>query len=72
MRAWIRYYTTRSLGEAFLAACDKTRVERFAPLFAGSGNAADAARAALLPNTFLQALVYETLTGPAVPEVIEE
>ena len=67
-----RYYTTRSLGEAFLAACDKTRIERFAPLFAGSGNAADAARAALLPNTFLQALVYETLTGPAVPEVIEE
>ena len=67
-----RYYTTRLLGEAFLAACDKTRVERFAPLFAGSGNAADAARAALLPNTFLQALVYETLTGPAVPEVIEE
>lgn len=67
-----RYYTTRSLGEAFLAACDKTRVERFAPLFAGSGNAADAARAALLPNTFLQALVYETLTGPALPEVIEE
>ena len=67
-----RYYTTRSLGEAFLAACDKTRVERFAPLFAGSGNAADAARAALLPNTFLQALVYETLTGPDVPEVIEE
>ena len=67
-----RYYTTRSLGEAFLAACDKPRIERFAPLFAGSGNAADAARAALLPNTFLQALVYETLTGPAVPEVIEE
>ena len=67
-----RYYTTRSLGEAFLAACDKPRVERFAPLFAGSGNAADAARAALLPNTFLQALVYETLTGPAVPEVIEK
>ena len=67
-----RYYTTRSLGEAFLAACDKTRVERFAPLFAGSGNAADAARAALLPNTFLQALVYETLTGSVVPEVIEE
>ena len=67
-----RYYTTRSLGEAFLAACDKPRVERFAPLFAGSGNAADAARAALLPNTFLQALVYETLTGPAVLEVIEE
>ena len=67
-----RYYTTRSLGEAFIAACDKPRVERFAPLFAGSGNAADAARAALLPNTFLQALVYETLTGPVVPEVIEE
>ena len=67
-----RYYTTRSLSEAFLAACEKPRVERFAPLFAGSGNAADAARAALLPNTFLQALVHETLTGPAVPEVIEE
>ena len=67
-----QYYTTASLGEAFLAACDKTRIESFAPLFAGNGNAADAARAALLPNTFLQALVYETLTGPALPEVIEE
>ena len=67
-----QYYTTASLGEAFLAACDKNRIESFAPLFKGSGNAADAARAALLPNTFLQALVYETLTGPALPEVIEE
>ena len=67
-----QYYTTASLGEAFLAACDKTRIESFAPLFTGSGNAADAARAALLPNTFLQALVYETLTGPALPEVIEK
>ena len=33
---------------------------------------ADAARAALLPNTFLQALVYRVLTGPVLPEVIEK
>ena len=38
----------------------------------GSGRAADAARAALLPNTFLQALVYRVLTGPVLPEVIEK
>lgn len=25
----------------------------------------------LLPNTFLQALVYRVLTGPVLPEVIE-
>ena len=29
-------------------------------------------RAALLPNTFLQALVCRALTGPILPEVIEE
>jgi len=32
----------------------------------------EAARAALLPNTFLQALVYRVLTGPVLPEVIEK
>ena len=41
-------------------------------MFEGSGNAAQAARAALLPNTFLQALVCRALTGPILPEVIEE
>ena len=65
------FYTTHTLAEAFLETCDRERIERFAPLFEGSGNAAQAARAALLPNTFLQALVYRALTGPVLPEVIE-
>lgn len=64
------FYTTKSLGEAFLAACDKERIESFSPLFEGVGNAAQAARAALLPNTFLQALVCQALTRPVPPEVI--
>ena len=66
------FYTTRTLAEAFLEKCDRERIESFAPLFEGSGNAAQAARAALLPNTFLQALVCRALTGPILPEVIEE
>ena len=65
------YYTTETLGKAFLAKCDRERLERFAPLFEGSASAAQAARAALLPNTFLQALVCRVLTGPALPEVTE-
>ena len=63
------FYTTRTLAEAFLAACDKERMESFAPLFTGSSTAA---LAALLPNTFLQALVWRTLTAPALPEVTED
>ena len=66
------FYTTRTLAEAFLEKCDRERIESFAPLFEGNGNAAQAARAALLPNTFLQALVCRALTGPVLPEVIEE
>ena len=66
-----QYYTTRSLGEAFLAKCDRARMESFAPLFAGSADAARAAMAAILPNTFLQALVYWTLTVSALSEVTE-
>ena len=66
-----QYYTTRSLGEAFLAKCERARMESFAPLFAGSADAARAAMAAILPNTFLQALVYWTLTVSALPEVTE-
>ena len=31
-----RFYTTRTLAKAFLAACDKDRMESFAPLFTGS------------------------------------
>ncbi len=58
-----RFYTTRTLAEAFLEKSDLERIESFAPLFEGSGNAAQAARAALLPNTFLQALVCRALTG---------
>ena len=61
------FYTTRTLAEAFLAACDKERMEGFAPLFTGSSTAGQAALAALLPNTFLQALVWRTLTAPALP-----
>ena len=65
------YYTTRSLCRAFLEKCDRERMQSFAPLFEGSSTAAQAAFAALLPNTFLQALVYYTLTAPQLPEVTE-
>lgn len=64
------YYTVEQLGRAFLEQCDRSRIESFAPLFDGSGSAAQAAWAALLPNTFLQALVYRTLTAP-VEEGVE-
>ena len=67
-----RYYTVETLAKAFLETCDRTRIEGFEPLFEGSGNAAQAAWAALLPNTFLQALVCRTLTAPALTEVTEE
>ena len=63
------YYTTETLGKAFLEKCDRERLEVFAPLFEGTASAPQAARAALLPNTFLQALVCRVLTGPALPEV---
>ena len=65
------YYTTETLGKAFLEKCDRARMESFMPLFTGSSTAGQAALAALLPNTFLQALVYRTLTAPAQPEVTE-
>ena len=67
-----RYYTVETLAKAFLETCDRTRIEGFEPLFEGSGNAAQAAWAALLPNTFLQALVFRTLITPAPTEVTEE
>ncbi len=66
------YYTTHTLCDAFLAKCDQARMQSFAPLFEGSADAARAALAALLPNTFLQALVWHTLTAPEaelLPEV---
>ena len=69
------FYTTRTLAKAFLAACDKDRMKSFAPLFTGSSTAGQAALAALLPNTFLQALVWRTLTtatASALPEVTED
>ena len=65
------YYTTRTLGQAFLEHCDPARMASFAPLFAGSADAGRAALAALLPNTFLQALVWQALTAPELPEVTE-
>lgn len=67
-----QYYTVETLAKAFLETCDRTRIDGFEPLFEGSGNAAQAAWAALLPNTFLQALVFRTLTAPAPTEVTEE
>ena len=67
-----RYYTVETLAKAFLETCDRNRIEGFEPLFEGSGNAAQAAWAALLPNTFLQALVFRTLTASAPTEVTEE
>ena len=42
------YYTTRTLGQAFLDKCDPARMASFAPLFAGSADAGRAALAALL------------------------
>ena len=67
-----RYYTVETLAKAFLETCDRNRIEGFEPLFEGSGNAAQAAWAPLLPNTFLQALVFRTLTASAPTEVTEE
>ena len=67
-----RYYTVETLAKAFLETCDRNRIEGFEPLFEGSGNAAQAAWAVLLPNTFLQALVFRTLTASAPTEVTEE
>ena len=65
------YYTTRTLEQAFLDKCDPARMASFAPLFAGNADAGRAALAALLPNTFLQALVWQALTAPELPEVTE-
>ena len=65
-----RMYTVQQLEQAFLEACDGERLASFDPLFDGTGNGAMAARAALLPHLFLQALVRRALTGPLVPEVI--
>lgn len=65
-----RLYTVTDLEQAFLDACDGERLASFDPLFDGTGNGALAARAALLPHLFLQALVHRALTGPLVPEVI--
>lgn len=63
-------YTVESLGNAFLATCDQDLIESFGPLFDGTANGALVARATLLPNHFLQALVYQVLTDPVLPEVI--
>ena len=67
-----RYYTTHTLCDAFLARCDQMRMQSFAPLFEGSADAAQAARAALVPNTFLQALVWYTLTTPDAGAILPE
>ena len=67
-----KYYTAHTLGDAFLAKCDQARMQSFAPLFEGSADAARAALAALMPNTFLQALVWRTLTTPDTELVLPE
>lgn len=66
------FYTVESLSKAFLEKFDPARLEAFLPLLEGSANAAQATWAAVQPNTLLQALVYRTLMGPVLPEVIEE
>lgn len=67
-----KYYTAHTLGDAFLAKCDQARMQSFTPLFEGSADAARAALAALMPNTFLQALVWRTLTTPDAELVLPE
>ena len=67
-----KYYTAHTLGDAFLAKCDQARMQSFAPLFEGSADAARAALAALMPNTFLQAMVWRTLTTPDAELVLPE
>ena len=67
-----KFYTTHTLADAFLATCDQARMQSFAPLFEGSADAARAALAALVPNTFLQALVWYTLTAPEKTPILPE
>ena len=58
-----RLYTVEQLGRAFLAACDEEKLAAFDPLFEpgeGRGGAL-AARAALQPKVYLQALVRRAL-----------
>lgn len=68
-----RYYTVKTLAAAFLERCDYGRIRAFFPLMEGEGSAALAARAAVAPNTFLQAMVYRALTlpPPAPPKTTE-
>ena len=63
-------YTVETLGSAFLAACRHEEIQHFDPLFDGIASGALAARATLLPNHFLQALVCRALTAPNYPEVL--
>lgn len=65
------FYTTRTLAKAFLAACDKDRMESFAPLFTGNSTAGGGA-GRFVAHTFIQALVWRTLTASALPEVTED
>ena len=46
------YYTTRTLGEAFLAKCDFERLRSFEPLFEGEAGPAQAARPLCCPTPF--------------------
>ncbi len=68
-----RYYTVKTLSAAFLDRCDYGRIRVFFPLLDGQGSAALAARAAVAPSTFLQAMVYRALTlpPPAPPKITE-
>lgn len=67
------YYTTHTLCDAFLAKCDQARMQSFAPLFEGSADAARAALAALLPNTFCRRWsgAPDHAGSRALPEVTE-
>lgn len=57
-----RLYTVDTLSEAFLKAYDGQKAAELSPLFCGEGNAALAAKAAILSTNLMQVLVYRALT----------
>jgi NTE family protein len=65
-------FTADTLGQAFLNARDPEKGKEFLPLLCGEGNAALAAKAAVLPLVMIQILEYQALTNPIRLEVTIE
>jgi NTE family protein len=65
-------FTADTLGQAFLNARDPEKGREFLPLLCGEGNAALAAKAAVLPLVMIQILEYQALTNPIRLEVTIE